>query len=49
LLSESLSSLIKTAHGHLIHIQKLMALSCHGLGFKGFYPGRDKSGLEGMT
>jgi hypothetical protein len=28
---------------------KLTALSCHGLGFKGFYPGRDKSGLEGMT
>jgi hypothetical protein len=26
-----------------------MALSCYGLGFKGFYPGRDKSGLDGMT
>jgi hypothetical protein len=26
-----------------------MALLCYGLGFKGFYPGRDRSGLEGMT
>jgi hypothetical protein len=22
---------------------------CHGFGFKGFYPGRDKSALEGIT
>jgi hypothetical protein len=30
------------AHGHLAQL-------CHGLGFKGFYPGREKSCLEGMT
>jgi hypothetical protein len=39
---------IKIAHGHLAHHWKLTALLCHGLGFKGFFPGRDKSGLEGM-
>jgi hypothetical protein len=49
LLSESWSSPIKIAHGHLIHLQKLAVLSCYGLGFKGFYPGRDKHGLESMT
>jgi hypothetical protein len=48
-LSESLSSLIKIAHGHLLHFQKLTALSCRGLGSKGFHSGRHKFGLEGMT
>jgi hypothetical protein len=43
-----LSSLIKIAHGHLVHLQKLAVLLCHGLGFKGFYPEREKS-LEGIT
>jgi hypothetical protein len=48
-LSESLSSPIKIACGHLVHLQKLMALSSYGLGFEGFYPGRDKSDLDGKT
>jgi hypothetical protein len=48
-LSESLFSLIKIANGHPIHLWKLTALSCYDLGFKGFYPERDKSDLEGMT
>jgi hypothetical protein len=35
-------------HGDLIHLQRSIALLPHDLGLKDFYPGRDKSGLEGM-
>jgi hypothetical protein len=48
-LFEYLFNLIKFAPGHPFHLWKLMALPCNGLGVKGFYLGRDKSGLEGMT
>jgi hypothetical protein len=40
---------IWAAHGDLIHPQILIALLPHDLGPKGFYSGRDKSGLEGIT
>jgi hypothetical protein len=40
---------IWVAHGDLIHLQGSIALLHHDLGSKGFYSGRDKSGLEGMT
>jgi hypothetical protein len=49
LLSESLSSLINIVHGHLIYLWKLTALLCYGLSFTGFYPGRHKYRLEGVT
>jgi hypothetical protein len=40
---------IWVAHGALVHLQRLIALLPHDLDPKGFYSGRDKSGLEGMT
>jgi hypothetical protein len=49
MLSESLSSLIKIAHGQLASLWKLTALPCHGLGPNGFHSGREKSGIEDMT
>jgi hypothetical protein len=48
-LSELLSSTVKVAHGALIHLLRSTAPLPHDLGPKGFYLGRDKSGLEGMT
>jgi hypothetical protein len=46
LFSELLSGTIKFAHGHVVHLQSSIAMSTHYWGLKGFYPGRDKSGLE---
>jgi hypothetical protein len=40
---------IWVAYGDLIHLQISIALVPHDLGPKGFYSGRDKSDLEGMT
>jgi hypothetical protein len=40
---------IKAVHGGLVHLQRSVALLLHDLDLKGFYPGRDKSGLEGIT
>jgi hypothetical protein len=37
------------AHGDLICLWRLIALLSHDLSPKGFYSGRDKSDLEGMT
>jgi hypothetical protein len=37
------------AHGDLIHLQRSVALFPHDLGPKGFYSGRYKFGLEGIT
>jgi hypothetical protein len=54
-VSELLSSTIKVPHedlhvlGDFVHLQRSITLLLHDLGPKVFYPGRDKSGLEGMT
>jgi hypothetical protein len=40
---------IWVVHEDLVHVQRLTALFPHDLCPKGFYPGREKSGLEGMT
>jgi hypothetical protein len=54
-VAELLSRRVKVSHGDLVvhgdlcHLQRSIALLPHELSPKGFYPGRDKSGLEGMT
>jgi hypothetical protein len=40
---------ISVAHGDFIDLQRSISLIPHDLEPKGFSPGRDKSGLEGMS